>query len=182
MITPPLVEKALELAHKKNFQNSCIREVGQLLRLLVASTKPGTIAKIGTGCGVSSAWMLEGLRSHHQFISVENDLALHQAVSELFVIESRATFIGGDWRDLLKCQPFQLVFVDVGNAKDDGSDAIIEATALGGFIVLDDFTPFHLRAEKTDARRDRWLKDSRLIATEILTTSTTSALLAVKKE
>jgi predicted O-methyltransferase YrrM len=180
MPTPLLVEKALELAHNKKFQNSCIGEVGQLLRLLVAGAKPGIIAEIGTGCGVSSAWMLNGLQTHHQFVSVENDLALYQAVSELFASESRATFIVGDWRELLKYQPFQLVFVDVGNAKDDGSDAVVEATAVGGLIILDDFTPLHLREEKTDERRERWFNNSSLVVTEVLTTLETSALLATR--
>jgi predicted O-methyltransferase YrrM len=163
MSTPPLVEKALELARNKNFQNSCIAEVGQLLRLLVAGTKPGIIAEIGTGCAVSSAWMLDGLQPHHKFVSVEKDVALHQAVSKLFAGEARATFLLGDWRELLNLQPFQLVFVDVGQAKDDGSNAVIEATAVGGLIILDDFTPLYLRKEKTDERRERWFSNRQLI-------------------
>jgi predicted O-methyltransferase YrrM len=181
MSTPQLVKKALELARNKNFQNSCIPEVGQLLRLFVASAKPGIIAEIGTGCGVSSAWMLAGLQPYQHFFSVEKDVTLHQAVSELFAAETRANFILGDWSQLVKFQPFQLVFVDVGTAKDAGSDAVIEATATSGVIVLDDFTPLHLRKEKTDERRERWLNNSRLVATEVLTTPVTSALLAVKK-
>jgi predicted O-methyltransferase YrrM len=180
MFTPPLVGKALELACKKNFQNSCIPEVGQLLRVLVAGAKPGVIAEIGTGCGVSSAWMLNGLQPYHQFVSVEKDSGLHQAVLELFVSEARANFILGDWRELLKQQPFQLVFVDVGNAKDDGSNAVIEATAIGGLIILDDFTPLHLRKEQTDERREQWFSNRQLIVTEILTTLEASALLAVR--
>lgn len=180
MSTPLLVEKALELAHKKSFQKSCIPEVGQLLRLLIAGARPGSVAEIGTGCGVSSAWMLAGLQSYHQFISVEKDRALYQGVSELFANQARATLILGDWREILNHQPFQFIFVDVGEAKDAGADAVIGAIALGGLILLDDFTPLHLRADKTDTRRETWLKDSRLIATEILTTPTTAAILAVK--
>ncbi len=180
MSLPPFVKKTLALAHQKNFHSSCIPKVGQLLQVLVASAKPGLIAEIGTGCGVSSAWMINGLRPDQRFVSLELDQPLHQAVSELFVNETRATFLQGDWRDLLKHEPFQLVFVDVGNAKDDGSDMITESTAIGGLIVLDDFTPLHLREEKTDERRERWLNNTRLVATEILTTPKTSALLATR--
>jgi predicted O-methyltransferase YrrM len=178
---PVLVQEALELAHRKNFQNSCIHEVGQLLRLLVAGTNPGLIAEIGTGCGVSSAWMLCGLQPNQGFVSIENNLSYHQAVSKLFVSQPRATFLCGDWSDLLVYQPFQFVFVDVGDTKDNGVDRIVEATTRGGIIVLDDFTPLHLREDKHDVRREKWLNDSRLLSTEVLTTPTTSALLAVRR-
>lgn len=179
--TPPLVQKALELAEAFGFENSCRSEVGQLLRLFVAQAKPGTVAEIGTGCGVSSAWMLSSLQQNQAFVSVERDPSLHEAVSELFALQPRVTFLLGDWRDILKHQPFQFVFVDVADAKDNGVDIIIEATALGGLIVLDDFTPLQLREIKSDAGREQWLEHPKLFSTEILTTPTASALLAVRR-
>jgi predicted O-methyltransferase YrrM len=175
-----LVQEALELAKLVEFENSCIPEVGQLLCLLVAQAKAGVIAEIGTGCGVSSAWILSNLQPHQQFVSVEDNTALHQAVLELFGNEPRASFLSGNWRNILEHQPFQFAFVDVGDAKDKGVNEIVEATAIGGLIVLDDFTPLPLRENKADARRKSWLEHPKLIATEILTTPTTSALLAVK--
>jgi predicted O-methyltransferase YrrM len=180
MLMIPRLQKALDLAQANHFESSCIPEVGQLLHLLVAQAKPGVIAEIGTGYGVGSAWMLNGLRENQQLFSVELDKLLHQEVSKIFASESRITLLQGDWRDILCYKPFQLVFVDIGVAKDEGHQDVIEATAVGGLIVLDDFTPLHLRENKRDTRRERWLTDPRLITTEILTTATTSALLAVR--
>ncbi|MGL4612170.1 MAG: O-methyltransferase [Trueperaceae bacterium] len=180
MFIPSLVEKALELAEQNNFQNSCLPEVGQLLRLLVASAKPGKIAELGTGCGVSSAWIVSGLQPEHHLLSVDNNALLHEAVTQLFVGETRATFLLGDWHSVLGQGPFQFIFIDIAEAKDDSFNTVIDAVVSGGFILLDDFTPLHLREEKTDARREQWLNDPRLVAVELLTTPTSSVILATK--
>ena len=59
--TPKLVMKAKRLAGKNDFNYSCLDEVGQLLAVLTASIKQGTIAEIGTGYGVGTAWMAANL-------------------------------------------------------------------------------------------------------------------------
>ena len=103
----------------------------------------------------------------------------------LFNHASNIKFIRGDWQRILQYQPFQLVFADVGVAKDHGAKKVIEATAIGGMIVLDDFTlhkywPEHWKGRE-DQRRARWLNNHKLLATEILLTEQSSAILAVRK-
>ena len=181
---PDDVQKALELSRAHGFTKNCTPEVGRLLQLFAAAAGPGTVAELGTGCGVGSAWLLSGLREEQTFVSVESDSAYHQAVSELLSNVLNATFLCGDWRVVLRFGPFQLASVDVGEAKDAGAEAVVQALAPGGVAVLDDFTPeTHWPPEwrgKPDTRRDFWLRHPDLVATEILITPETAAIVAVR--
>ena len=182
-MTPPEVADALSFAKSLGFTKSCTSEVGRLLRVLVAGAGPGVVAELGTGCGVGSAWMLSGLRDDQTFVSVDVDAARQARVSSLFNREN-ARFLSGDWREALKEGPFSLVFADVREAKDEGCGEVVAATARGGLIVLDDFTPEKYWPEawrgKPDGRRERWFGDSRLLTTEILATERAAVLLAVR--
>jgi len=55
---PPLVERAVDLARRLGFANSCRPEHGRLRHALAAGA--GTIGETGTGCGVGLAWLASG--------------------------------------------------------------------------------------------------------------------------
>jgi len=61
---------------------------------------------------------------------------------------------------------------------------VLGALRPGGMVVLDDMTPEEHWPpewqEQPDIVREFWLNDARLSATEILTTATTSAILATR--
>jgi predicted O-methyltransferase YrrM len=184
MNVPKRVQRALEASRQGGFDKNCTPEVGSLLALLAAAAGPGTVAELGTGCGVGSAWLLSGLREGGRFVGVDANPAHHRVVTELFGDVPNTRFLCGDWREALPYGPFSLIFVDVGEAKDAGAAAVVEALALSGIVVLDDFTPEALWPlewrGKPDARREFWLRHPRLRATEILTTPETAAILAVR--
>lgn len=184
MNVPGKVRRALEGNLEQEFGGSCTPEVGRLLQLLVAAAGPGTVAELGTGRGVGSAWLLSGLREGQRFVSAESDLAHHSAVAGLFGDVPNAHFLCGDWREALPYGPFRLIFVDVSEAKDAGAEAVVEALSLGGMALLDDFTPEtrwppEWRGQP-DKWRDFWLRHPRLLATEILPTPETAAIIAVR--
>jgi len=87
-------------------------------------------------------------------------------------------------RAILSRSPFDLLFVDVGEAKRDEPQAVVEALRLGGMAVMDDFTPEEYWPEdwrgKPDPVRTFWLNDVRLNAVEVRTTPTTMAILATR--
>jgi predicted O-methyltransferase YrrM len=68
---PPLVERAVGLARRESFPNSCRPEHGRLLLALAAGA--ATIGETGTGCGVGLAWLASGSRPGTRLISVEID-------------------------------------------------------------------------------------------------------------
>jgi predicted O-methyltransferase YrrM len=181
---PLVVERAYELAEASGFAKSCIPEVGRLLRLLTAVAPAGVVGEIGTGVGVSAAWMLSALRDDQRFMSVDLDRNLSEQASRLLGTAPNARFLHGEWRSLLPHGPFSLLFVDAGDAKDGGADEAVRSLKIGGVAVLDDFTPESQRPQewrgKPDERREFWLNDRRLQSTEIQTTSKTAAILALR--
>ena len=78
----------------------------------------------------------------------------------------------------------KLLFADGGKVKEEGAEVIVNALELGGTVVLDDLTPEDRWPEAWRGQMDRtrafWLNDFRVHASEILTTPTTAAIIAVR--
>ncbi len=165
------------------FTRSCTLEVGRLLRVLAEQVRGGIIAEIGTGSGVGAAWIVSGLAADTRFISVELDATLAAGSRALFADYPHVEVRTGDWRDILPFAPFALLFADAAAAKDDGG-ALYNALAQGGMIVLDDLSPEDQWPPEwrghIDPIRTYWLNHPGVYATEILTTATTAAILAVR--
>ena len=171
------------------FQGSSTPEVGRLLATLAAQRPRGRIAEVGTGCGVGTGWLASGLGPEAVLLPVEADEARAGAVGRLFADVPQVLVLHGDWHALLPPEaPFDLVFFDGGQWKR--LDVVAESEALlalvkpGGTVVIDDMTPPALWPEewrgKPDPVREFWLRDPRMRATELLTTSETAALVATK--
>jgi predicted O-methyltransferase YrrM len=181
---PPLVQQATELAQRMGFENSCIPEVGQLLGVLAAGVRGGTIGEVGTGCGVGAAWLAGGLATDSRFVTVEANGERAASAAALFRDHSNVQVLHGDWHDILAHGPFDLLFVDASPAKYDEPAAVVESLRPGGLVVLDDLTPEEYWPPEWQGRPDVvrafWLNDARLRATEVLTTPRTAAILATR--
>ncbi len=178
METPPLVRRALALADALGFENSCLAEDGALLHVLAARRGIDRVGEIGTGAGVGSAWIVSALPPKTPFITTEPDAGLAGHVRRLFADDPNVTVWTGGWRETLPPEaPFDLLFVDGGDAKDD-PDPVVGLLAPGGTAVLDDFW---FDPALPDARRDGWLLHPQLSAIELLVTPARRALVAVRR-
>jgi predicted O-methyltransferase YrrM len=89
---------------------------------------------------------------------------------------SNVESLEGDAYELLRGRgPFGLVFADGGSYD---WETILELTEIGGLIVKDDLTPG--REVDGDPVREFLLRDPRVVATEILTTPASAAIVAVR--
>lgn len=180
MQRPTLVNQAVNLADSFGFKNSCLNEVGELLYVLAGYVQLGKIAEIGTGCGVGTAWIASA--TSLDVYTVDNDHTRAIEAGILFSECSNVHSICGDWEQILQQGPFQLVFVDAKPAKLEGSDKVINATEVGGLIVIDDLTPIEFWADewkgKPDPVRDTWLRHNQLASIEIRTSTKASAIIA----
>ena len=170
--------KALGFAAAHGFERSCQPEDGALLHVLAARRGVSRVAEIGTGAGVGSAWIVSALPPTTPFFTTETDSELAAAAAAFFADDPNVTVLTGSWRDTLPAQaPFDLLFVDANDAKDD-VDATIGLLAPGGTAVLDDF---RFDPAIPDARRDSWLDHPLLTAIEVWVTPTRRALVAVRR-
>lgn len=178
--TPSLVDRAIELANSLGFENSCLNEVGELLYVLAGHIHAGKVAEIGTGCGVSTAWIASA--SSLDIYTVDNNQERAMETRVLFFEHSNVHVICGDWEQILQEGPFQFVFVDTKPAKLKGIDKVVSATEVGGLIVIDDLTPVEFWADewkgKPDPVRDSWLRHNQLVSIEIRTSLKESVIIA----
>ncbi|MFN8169126.1 MAG: hypothetical protein U0S36_10120 [Candidatus Nanopelagicales bacterium] len=115
---PPLVLRAEQSAAALGFGLGCRREVGALLRALVASRPSGVVAESGTGTGIGTAWMQAGLSPDARLLTVERDDALAAAAQDLVADDPRVQVLHGDWTLLVEHAPFDVFFCDGGGKLD----------------------------------------------------------------
>lgn len=180
---PEIVARALSLSHRQGFLRSSRNETGRLLAALAAS-RPGTLAELGTGCGVGAAWLLSGKRADASVVTAEVDPKLAAKVQALFKDRPDVEVVSGDWTVLATYAPFSLLFVDARDAKDS-VDAVADLIESGGMVVLDDFTPsVHwppIYEGRVDSLREQWLTDERFTSVEVMVTDDSSVVLATRR-
>ena len=170
---PELVRAAVALAESQSFDNSCRPEHGRLLSVLAAGWIGGRIGETGAGCGVGLAWMVDATDRNTDLYSVEIDGDRAAASAELFAGYDNVSVIHGDWTALRQHGPFDVLVLDGGGkGKDPTRDSPLDPAdgwlAIGGIVVLDDFTPAgEPGASDHDAARRHWLDHPALHATEI---------------
>jgi predicted O-methyltransferase YrrM len=177
---PPLVRTAVALASSQGFDHSCAPEQGRLLSVLARGYVGGRVGETGTGCGVGLAWMIDTTGVATSFVSVELDVTRATASAELFAARPNVRIINADWRELRAFGPFDLLVLDGGGkGKQPDVDPPLDPTddwlAIGGTIVLDDFTPGD---SAHDEARRYWFDHPALQATELPLTPTLSTVIA----
>ncbi|MFE7898504.1 O-methyltransferase [Streptomyces sp. NPDC057424] len=182
---PARVLAAERLAAEAGFEKSCIREVGRLLRTAAAAKPDGAVAESGTGSGVGTAWLHSGLGAGARLVTVERDEELARRAAGIFADDRRVSVLTGDWRLLEQHAPFDVFFCDGGGKRDDPR-RVVELLAPGGILVLDDFTPSAAWPPRFEGEVDElrlfYLTHPELDATEVLTTPTSSAVVAARRQ
>jgi predicted O-methyltransferase YrrM len=182
---PPLVAAAAALAERTGFDLSCLPAHGRLLSVLAAGRPGGRIGETGTGCGVGLAWLATAADPSSTLVSIELDPARAAAARDLFAGQPNVTVLAGDWAQLEALGPFDLLALDGGGGGKSGEDPIEPRRwlALGGTVVLDDFTPRtawpppHPDGD-VDRIRLHWLEHPDLVCTEVVTGPTSATLVA----
>ncbi len=127
--------------------------------------------------GVGAAWIVSALVPGTPFVSVELDPARAAAAAGLFEEDPDVTVLAGDWRELLPREaPFDFLFVDASDAKDD-VDAVVGLLAPGGTAVLDGVFAGPAGA---GGRREAWLDHPLLVGAELRVTPGRCALVALR--
>lgn len=118
--------------------------VGSLLRTLAASKPGGRFLELGTGTGVATAWLLDGMDANSTLISVDIDGAVQQIARETFGTDRRLTLVTSGGLEFLARQDaesFDLVFADAMPGKYEGLAQALSLVKRGGFYVIDDMRP-----------------------------------------
>lgn len=102
------------------FEMSCDDRAGNLLRFLAGGTTVGRLLEIGTGTGVSTCWLLDGMDAQSELVSVDNDGTVQQVARRHLGNDPRVTFHTADALELIRDmddQSVDLVFADAWPGK-----------------------------------------------------------------
>jgi len=115
--------------------------VGTLLKTLITSKPKSNILELGTGIGLSLSWMIDGLDSESNIITVDNDSELIKIANSYFGDDERVEIICADaaeWIKTYRGNKFDLIFADAWPGKYSEIDEVLNLVKVGGFYVIDD--------------------------------------------
>lgn len=120
-INPPAsLEKILRDTEKLGFGMASEPLTGALLRTLVASKRRGAFLELGTGTGLSTAWILDGMDSDASLVTVDNDEACLGVARANLGHDRRLQIVcadGDSYLLSLEAREFDLIFADTWPGK-----------------------------------------------------------------
>src|SRR5262250_843182 len=109
---PPVLSQIQTVTEEIGFQMASDPLTGSLLRTLAATKPAGSILELGTGTGVATAWLLDGMDEHSRLVSVEKDEAVLAVAQKFLGDDRRAGFFHADgawWLDHAELFRFDLI-------------------------------------------------------------------------
>lgn len=141
---PAALPQILERTAALGFNMASEPLTGAFLKTLAASKPGGRVLELGTGTGISAAWLLDGMDSTSTLISVDVDPAPQQIARGILGTDNRLEIRTQDALAYLKSNNtprFDLVFADAMPGKYDGLEHALAVVKPGGFFVIDDLLP-----------------------------------------
>ncbi|HSF54343.1 MAG TPA: class I SAM-dependent methyltransferase [Algoriphagus sp.] len=118
--------------------------IGSLLRTLAVSKPGGRFLELGTGTGLSTSWILEGMDHNSRLTTIDNDVACLSIAQKYLGNDPRLNLQcidGEDWINSNLAKRFDLIFADTWHGKYLMLDPILEMLKPGGFYIVDDMNP-----------------------------------------
>ncbi len=118
--------------------------VGRFLATLVASKPDAKILELGTGSGLSTAWIAYGMDKKSHLITVDNDKSLVNIAKKYLGSDSRIDFrvsLGEEVIDEIKENTIDFIFADTWPGKYHYLDETLRLLKVGGIYVIDDMSP-----------------------------------------
>lgn len=157
-----------------------------LLRTLAATKPTAKFLELGTGTGLSTSWILNGMDEDSTLVSVDNS-AEYLAIAQKFLgHDERLQLIladGGQWVEDNKDKKFDYIFADTWHGKYLLLDEVLEMLNTGGLYIIDDMLPQPNWPEGHDQKAVKLIQDLDKKSDLVLTKQAwaTGIVIAVKK-
>jgi predicted O-methyltransferase YrrM len=140
---PPKYERILARSEAVRFTMNSDVLTGALLRALVRTKPDGDFLELGTGCGLGTCWLLDGMSSRSRLLSVDHDPQVQTLAREELGADPRLTLHLGDGGEFLNaCKTrFDLIYADAWPGKYTHLDQALALLGPGGIYVIDDMLP-----------------------------------------
>jgi predicted O-methyltransferase YrrM len=145
-VKEPKVLAGIVADTKKIGFNMCgEKDVGVLLRTLAAS-KSGEFLELGTGTGLSTAWILDGMDENSHLITIDNDEKLLDIAKKHLNHYKNVEFVCDDGNAFLEKlknenKKFDFIFADTWAGKYEMLEETLEMLKDKAFYIIDDMLP-----------------------------------------
>ncbi len=115
-----------------------------LLRTLAASKPGGKFLELGTGTGLSTSWILDGMDSDSTLVSLDHDEAVLAVARRFLGHDPRLNLVHADgeaWLRQHEGQKFDYIFADTWHGKYLLLDEVLDMLNKGGLYLVDDMLP-----------------------------------------
>lgn len=115
-----------------------------LLRTLAASKPASRLLELGSGTGISTAWLLDGMDAKSQLITVDNDPSLLAILKQHLGQDPRLEIVcadGDEFLPSLQGKRFDFIFADTWPGKYRLLESALSLLNSGGIYVVDDMLP-----------------------------------------
>jgi predicted O-methyltransferase YrrM len=112
-----------------------------LLRTLAASKPAGRFLELGTGTGLSTAWILDGMDGASSLVSIDNAKEFLAIARNFLHGDKRLQLVekdGEEWITDNKAQKFDYIFADTWHGKYFLLDEVLSMLNKGGLYIIDD--------------------------------------------
>jgi predicted O-methyltransferase YrrM len=140
---PPQYRRILARSQEIAFSMNSDLLTGAFLRALAAAKPASLVLELGTGCGLSTCWLLHGMDSRSSLISVDNDPRAQAVARAELGNDPRLHLVtadGGSWLDACS-QHFDLIFADAWPGKYSHLQQALGRLNPGGVYLIDDMLP-----------------------------------------
>ena len=137
---PPQLLRILGATRKVGFLKASDLLVGNLLRTLAATKPGGRLLEIGTGTGIATAWLLDGMDDAASLASVDRDSRVQAVARELLGSDRRVRFFTGEAKAFLESEPaesYDLIFADGQAGKFTDLDLGLSRLRRGALYIVD---------------------------------------------
>ena len=115
-----------------------------LLRTLAASKPGGRFLELGTGTGLSTSWILDGMDANSTLVSIDHDANFLAIADQFLGRDSRLTLVttdGEQWVMNHLAERYDYVFADTWHGKYLLLDEVLAMVKPGGLYIIDDMLP-----------------------------------------
>lgn len=115
-----------------------------LLRTLAASKPGGKFLELGTGTGLSTAWILDGMDENSTLVSIDNEAKFLEIAQRFLGEDNRLTLVetdGADWVEANNNERYDYIFADTWHGKYLMLDEVLAMLNKGGLYIIDDMLP-----------------------------------------
>ena len=143
-IYPKYFQEIMEATKNIGFEQLSDNQLGSFLSTLITSKPNSKILELGTGSGLSTVWILNGMDKNSTLQTVDNDEQLVNIAKQYLSNDKRVEFFLENGEDLIlrtKPNSIDFIFADTWPGKYNHLEETLNLLKSGGIYLVDDMLP-----------------------------------------